>query len=743
MKHLLKYTLLSLFLLLSSNLFARHIIGGEVTYVCNGNGTYSFTMSIYRDCGSDGADFDAPAIVTVYRGSSNFVLVENLSIFMTGTPVPIPTIDDPCMEPIDVCVEKAVYTFDIAAPIGNQDFHIVYQRCCRNETINNLVLPEEAGATYTIELTAEAVDVCNDSPVFNDFPPIVICAGQDINFDHSASDSDGDQLVYSFCSPLLGGGTFGTPDNPGDASSCNGVAPNPGCPPPFDPVNFIDQLYSVNAPMAGDPVVTIDPFTGLISGVPDILGQFVVGVCVEEYRNGQLLSVVRRDFQFNVTSCTPLVDAIVSANEIVDENQFVILSCGDNTVNINNLSLQLQNIDNYEWSFDLPGGSIAPTDFSPTIEFPGLGSYNGTLFLNPGTECADTAFIEIRVFPGIDADFSFDYDTCISDVVVFTDLSTTGSGTMTNWNWNFGDDSTSTETNPHHLYMIPGNLPVELVVTDINGCMDTLVQEIEYFPVPAVIVVEPSSFFGCEPLEILFDNLSFPIDETYDIIWDFGDGTTENAVSPVHVYEEGNYSVSLDITSPIGCETAAVFDSWVTVLGSPEAGFDYNPKDLNNFENTADFTDESFEAVAWKWFFDEDGTSTLQNPSFSFPDTGIQIVQQIVFHESGCPDTAIVRLDVKPEIRYFMPNAFTPNFDAINDVFKGKGVFGGITNFNMSIWNRWGEKVYETSDPDAGWNGRKNNVGEMSQQGVYVYLTSFIGPRGEPYNLKGFATLLR
>jgi len=70
-------------------------------------------------------------------------------------------------------------------------------------------------------------------------------------------------------------------------------------------------------------------------------------------------------------------------------------------------------------------------------------------------------------------------------------------------------------------------------------------------------------------------------------------------------------------------------------------------------------------------------------------------------------------------------------------------VYDGITNFNMTIWNRWGEKIYETSDPDAGWNGRKNNVGEMSQQGVYVYVTTFIGPRGEPYNLKGFATLLR
>jgi gliding motility-associated-like protein len=742
LKHLIRYTSLLILSLGMFPLSAKHIIGGEVTYVCNGNGTYTFTMDIYRDCGSDGAPFDEPAIVTVYRGSSNFVLIDNLEVPLLSSGV-IPATLGPCMEPIPVCVERGTYQFIVSASGSNQDFHIVYQRCCRNNTINNIVLPEESGATYTIALTAEAIALCNDSPTFNDFPPIIICAGEDINFDHSASDADGDQLVYTFCNPLLGGGTKGTPEDPGDPAACDGVAPNPGCPPPFDLVEFIAPTYSALNPMGGSPQITINPFTGLISGVPDILGQFVVGVCVEEYRNGQLLSVVSRDFQFNVTSCTPLVDAIIEADEIISENEFVILSCGENTVSFNNLSVQQQNIDTYEWSFQLPSGPIAPTVWEPVVEFPGIGVYNGTLYLNPGEPCADTAFIEVNILPGLNADFSFVYDTCVSAPVVFTDLSVTASGTMTNWDWDFGDDSTSTETNPEHLYMVPGDLPVTLVVTDINGCIDTAVQTINYFPVPALVVIQPTSFFGCEPLEVIFNNLSFPIDDTYDVIWDFGDGTTENAVSPVHVYEEGIYSVSVDITSPIGCQTDASWDNWVTVLGSPIAGFDYTPKALNNFENTATFTDESQEAIKWKWIFDEHGTSDLQNPVFTFPDTGAQIVYQIVFHESGCTDTAMVRLDIVPEIRYYMPNAFTPNFDATNDLFMGKGLFEGMTNFNMTIWNRWGEKIYESTDPYAGWNGRKNNVGQVVQQGVYIYLVSFKGPRGEPYQLKGFATLLR
>ena len=728
-----------------SNIQAKHIIGGEVTYVCNGNDTYTFTMTVYRDCNSDGAPFDPQAFIGIYRGNNSpYTLIADIDEGITTGPTEIIPEENPCMDVPDVCVEKATYVFTRSLPAGNQSYHIVYQRCCRNNTINNINNPEDTGATFAIELTPEAQAVCNDSPVFNDFPPIVICAGVDINFDHSATDPDGDQLVYSFCSPIQGGGVQGTMDVPGDPNACNGVMPDPACPPPFPPVSFIVPTYSEQNPMGGSPQVTIDPVTGLISGVPDVQGQFVVGVCVEEYRNGVLLSVVSRDFQFNVVSCTPLVLAGIEADEVLGDQEFLVLSCGDSIVSFINQSVQEQNIDQFEWEFDFGGGNLQSFDeWDPEVEFPGLGIYNGTLILNPGTVCGDTAFIEINVLPPIEADFSFVYDTCVSAPVDFTDLSTTGSGVMTNWDWDFGDGNISTDTNPSHLYMIPGDLPVTLTVTDINGCMATDVQIINYFPVPELIVVQPTDFSGCEPLTVTFDNLSFPIDSTYDIIWDFGDSTSMNAVSPTHVYEEGVYSVGVDITSPIGCETSTSWNNWVTVLGSPVAGFDFTPKEFNNFESTATFIDMSEDAVTWQWIFDEYGTSIDPNPQFTFPDTGLQTVYQIVTHMSGCTDTAVAYLDVVPEIRYYMPNAFTPNYDGTNDFFLGTGIFGGIQDFEMSIWNRWGELIFESSDPFSGWNGRKNNVGEMAPNGVYIYITTFTGPRGEDYRLKGYATLIR
>ena len=116
---------------------------------------------------------------------------------------------------------------------------------------------------------------------------------------------------------------------------------------------------------------------------------------------------------------------------------------------------------------------------------------------------------------------------------------------------------------------------------------------------------------------------------------------------------------------------------------------------------------------------------------------------QVVTHPSGCTDTLIQILDVIPEVRYYLPNAFTPNSDSKNDEFVGVGLMEGATNFRMTIWNRWGEKIFETTDPGEGWNGRKNNSGRESPNGVYVVIVQFNEPRGERREIKGFATLIR
>ncbi len=747
-------------LVFSSQLSARHIIGGEMTYRCNGNGGYTITMLVYRDCNSGGAPFDMPAKISIYRESNGgFQELRTLDINPTAiAEVPLP--ENPCANIPDVCVEKATYIFSTNLPAlpNNDQYHILYQRCCRNNTIANLNDPGSQGTTYIVSIPAavtvendvfDCTDTGNSTPVFDNFPPTVICAGVPLEFGHGATDPNaGDQLVYRFCSPLRGGGLVGSPGFEGNPEGCDGVSPNPACPPPHSEVSFAIPTYSPTNPMGGDPMIQIDPATGLITGIPNLLGQYVVGVCVEEYRNGELLSLVRRDFQFNVTDCQPLVAASIESDELLVGNRYLLTSCGQNTVEFVNTSEQRANIEEFFWTFDTDGDGVEEifTEWSPTIAFPDTGAYQGTLILNPGLVCADTARIFLNIYPGITADFFFDYDVCVSGPVTFTDVSVSDAGpnAIVDWFWNFADGNTSSLQNPVHPYEIPGELPVSLTVTDFNGCQATETIQIPYFPAPAVLIVEPNTFVGCEPADIFFNNLSTPIDSTYDVLWDFGDGNTSTEISPTHQYiEPGVYSISLEVTSPIGCFVEDNFDNYITILESPIADFSYLPRQLTSLTPVATFTDESFEPSSWFWKFDDIGTSFLQNPVFEFPDTGLQVVSLLVTHESGCVDSTQQIIDVIPQVTYFLPNAFTPNFDDLNDEFIGVGIFDGMRDFQMRIFNRWGEQVFSTNDPNIGWNGKKNNSGKLAPSGVYVYQASFINPRGRQIELKGYATLLK
>ena len=133
---------------------ATHIIGGDITYVCEGSGKYQFTMKIYRDCAGGGAPFDAPggqisATVTIYKGSST-VPFDVISLGSPDITQVLPNLSNPCLiAPPNVCVEEGVYVFDLDLPVSNESYYIIYQRCCRNNSITNIVAPGESGATYS------------------------------------------------------------------------------------------------------------------------------------------------------------------------------------------------------------------------------------------------------------------------------------------------------------------------------------------------------------------------------------------------------------------------------------------------------------------------------------------------------------------------------------------------------------------------------------------------------------------
>ena len=297
-----------------------HIVGGDVTYKCvSANAAtkttkFTITFTMYRDAIGGGAIFDNGARFGIYESNLGTNTWTHFKTIQTN-PINkqfVPYEDECVIVPPNIVIEKANYIFDVELPWSDKVFQITYQRCCRNNTITNIEIPGETGAAFYVEIYGNAIQECNNSPVFKNFPPILICNQKQINFDHSATDSEGNHLEYEFCTPLSAGGLVGT-TIPGNPMDCDGVMPLPiNCLPPFSQVSY-NLPYTASNPMGGNPQISINPSDGVITGIPNLLGQYVVGVCVNEFKNGIQIGSIRREFQFNVVNCEGL-----STSKIID-----------------------------------------------------------------------------------------------------------------------------------------------------------------------------------------------------------------------------------------------------------------------------------------------------------------------------------------------------------------------------------------------------------------------------------------
>jgi len=730
---------------------AKHIIGGDVTYECLGNGKYRITMYVYRDCRpqAEAAELDADASIAVYRENDRgHILAGSFPARLLARDY-IDAPDYPCLIlPAGLCVERGKYEFEITIPDwpGDHSYYIIYQRCCRNNTISNLVDPGSIGATFYVEITKESMAECNSSPTFDEFPPTVVCVDQEFEFDHSVTDPEGDSIVYRFATPLAGGGLQGSSfTNPGNPEGCRGVKPTPPCPPPFETARFQLSHYSESNPMGGDPQVTINPNTGLITGRPKIQGQFVIRVIAEEYKNGKKIGEISRDFQFNVAQCDPTVFARIKSAVMIDESNAFMRSCGEFTIPFRDSSFEQRFIETYEWQFEIGEETVVYNQKDVDVTFPALGDYKGKLVVNKGTECSDSTNIEISVLPDIQADFVFDYDTCIAGDVKFLDngsFSEAPDG-IQEYKWEFGDGNGSMNQNPSHFYETSGLWEVSLTVSDENQCEDTKTAQVSYYPVPAEEAIREQVEIACLPASVIFDNLPPPVDPTYDIRWDFGDGNKGSGFLPEHIYtEEGDFDIRVDIVSPIGCKVSAFFPRMITTQPSPVADFSYSPKRPTSLDKFVQFVNHSEAAAAYVWEIDRLGNYSDIDLGIEFPDTGIYHVSLIAIHENNCKDTLTELVDIEPIVLYTVPNAFSPNKDGFNDEFKGVGVFAGMKNFEMTVYDRWGNIIFTSFDPEKGWDGTVMEGEKKAPPGVYVYLVQYLDPRNRPEKYYGEVMLI-
>jgi gliding motility-associated-like protein len=441
---------------------ATHIVGGEMTYVCLGpdgpNRTrYRIQLDLYQDClegVQDVIEQDNPAFFSIFDGNNMRVLIDT-AVYSRGKVSVPPNFSNQCVNnPPATCLDKTTFIREYSLPNNETGYRVVYQRCCRNASIINVVNPAASGATYSCTIPPVGVS-CNNSAVFKNYPPQIICINNPLIYDHSATDADGDSLSYEFCQGYMGG-------------SLDVPKPVPG-PPPYPPLRYIGG-FTMERPMAGSPLIQIDPTTGIISGTPNLEGRFVVTVCCHEWRNGTLINTVTREFQFVVTNCSKAVVADIPQYSN-DFNTYVV-SCDGYTVKFKNNSI---GGFEYHWDFGLSEvPSATSSAFEPEFTYPDTGTYTVKLVVNRGSTCPDSISRFVKIYPYFNADFDFTGKRCPGEPITFSDKSQGSFMPVRDWRWKFGDGNVSSQQNPTHAYNLGGAYNVTLISENVKGCVDSV-----------------------------------------------------------------------------------------------------------------------------------------------------------------------------------------------------------------------------------------------------------------------------
>ena len=525
---------------------ASHIVGGEVTYRCLGSNQYEITVTIYEDCLtglSDAIAQDDPAYINIFTGATalfNDPYHPYDSIFLKPPGrVLVPTnFSNACIDHAPAtCLQKAVFVKTYYLPPNANGYTIVYQRCCRNASILNVINPSAVGATYSCQIPPASKAICNNSAVFKNYPPQIICINNPLVYDHSATDPDGDSLSYEFA-PAYSGGTDGNP--------------KPAPTLLFDTVHY-RYPYKYFSPMAGYPQIKIDPRSGLITGTPNLIGRFVVTVSCHEWRNHQMINTVTREFQFVVTDCSKAVVADIPQYS-TDFNTYEV-NCSNYTVNFVN---QSKGGFAYYWNFgDSTTEADTSNEFQPTYTYPDTGTYIVKLLVNKGTTCPDSITRYVKIYPVFRAGFDYNGLQCPGGNIQFTDKTSSTYKPITGWAWDFGDGDTSTSENPDHTYRQGGLYKAQLITQNYKGCVDTLTKQVN--------VDKFKPFAGNDTIILKGETMNFDAKGGISYAWrPAEDLNAANTANPYKTFNDtGRFAYIVTVTSAYGCTGEDTVNVWV------------------------------------------------------------------------------------------------------------------------------------------------------------------------------------
>lgn len=450
-----------------------------------GTSSYKITLKLFRDELTGGAAMPANVLIGIFDKGTNSqypgpgqAYTVSLVNGPVGTPVPVDA-PPPCMtNPPLISYNVGFYDLIVDLPDNLNGYIACYQTCCRSNPLINVLNPltgQGEGSSYVCDIPGKSLlpSGHNSSPQFaTQLGPV--CHGSPFTINFSATDPDGDSLVYSFCNAY----------DRGVSINAGNVNPNP---PPYQSVTYING-FSASSPLGA--LANVNYQTGIISGIaPPTTGKYVVCVCISEFRNGVLISNHRKDFMLNISDCD-----IPVANPNPD-----FTTCDGFTVNFFHNSTGANSVF---WDFGDPS-TLADTSLStnPSYTYPAAGTYTLTFIINKGLACTDTAYRTINVFPGFIPNFTTSPTLCEGQQMQFLDATTSAFGNVNSWSWDFGDpppifSDTSHLKNPFYAYNTAGTYNVKLVVTNDKGCKDSVYRNVTISGPPALDVF-PSDTIYC------------------------------------------------------------------------------------------------------------------------------------------------------------------------------------------------------------------------------------------------------
>ncbi|HEX8517335.1 MAG TPA: PKD domain-containing protein, partial [Bacteroidia bacterium] len=506
------------------------------------------------------------------------------------------------------------------------------------------------------------------------------------------------------------------------AGACNGTAtatPTGGTPSASGTYN-----YSWNT----SPVQTTQTATGLCAGSY---------TCTITDANG----------------CSPSAPVVVTITEppvltIANISDITICNNGNTVINTSVVG----GTGTYTYAWSPATGLNSATSANPTAAPASDETY--TVVVSDQNSCTTQTTVTVFVNPALQVTTAGTASICPGFSTPLSATASAGAGSGYGYSWSpaAGLDNALSATP-----VATPTVTTTYTVTATDPCSPpvtaTVTVTVNPLPVP-VIASGPVS--GCVPHCVTFSDAStISSGSIVGWSWNFGDAanTTGPGLGQTPSYcftTAGSYTVTLTDTSNAGCIATSTIPYVITANPIPEAAFTA-PLSTSIFTPVVQYTDESTissgSIVSWDWAFGDflatgdDDSSHLQNPDHTFSEIGTYCAELVVTSNAGCQDVTTLCIVIDPEFTFFIPNAFSPNDDGINDEFYGKGEY--IQKYEMNIFDRWGNLIFHADDINEHWDGRANNGSEVAQEDVYVYVVKLTDNHSKLHKYIGTVTIVK